>query len=120
MRKVLAMLRALFLRRRKIGDDTKRLPSLARAVKALVPRSVMREVVESSHDRRQWGVLAAAWVGVSEREFMSAAARELRMAYQDGSRGGTRLALVRWDSSTFDGALDSDSEGPRSIREDDT
>lgn len=76
-------LRRIFFQRRKIGGDTKRLPSLARAVKALVPRSVMKEVVGSSHDRRQWGVLAAAWVGVSEREFMSAAARELRMSYQD-------------------------------------
>jgi len=43
----------------------------------------MKEVVASSHDRRQWGVLAAAWVGVSEREFVNAAARELGMPYQD-------------------------------------
>jgi len=43
----------------------------------------MREVMGSSHDRRQWGVLAAAWVGVSEREFVSAAARELHMPYQE-------------------------------------
>jgi CheY-like chemotaxis protein len=43
----------------------------------------MKEVVSSSHDRRQWGVLAAAWVGVSEREFIHAAAQELRMPYQD-------------------------------------
>jgi CheY-like chemotaxis protein len=72
-----------FSRRRDLGEDTKRLPSLVRAMKVLVPKSVMKEVVASSHDRRQWGVLAAAWVGVSEREFVNAAARELRMPYQD-------------------------------------
>jgi CheY-like chemotaxis protein len=71
------------LRRRGVGEDTRRLPSLIKAMKVLVPRSVMKEVVSSSHDRRQWGVLAAAWVGVSEREFIHAAAQELRMPYQD-------------------------------------
>ncbi len=74
---------AFLRRRRRIGEDTVRLPSLVKAMRTLVPRSVMREVMGSSHDRRQWGVLAAAWVGVSEREFVSAAARELRMPYQD-------------------------------------
>jgi CheY-like chemotaxis protein len=72
-----------FVRRRNVGEDTVRLPSLVKAMKVLVPRSVMKEVVSSSHDRRQWGVLAAAWVGVSEREFIHAAAEELRMPYQD-------------------------------------
>jgi CheY-like chemotaxis protein len=43
----------------------------------------MREVVASSHDRRQWGVLAAAWVGVSEREFLEAAAKVMRMALEE-------------------------------------
>jgi CheY-like chemotaxis protein len=71
------------LRRRGLGEDTRRLPSLVKAMKVLVPRSVMKEVVSSSHDRRQWGVLAAAWVGVSEREFIHAAAQELQMPYQD-------------------------------------
>jgi len=83
MRGVREWFKAVALRRRAIGDDRKKLPSLARAIKVLVPQSVMKEVVESSHDRRQWGVLAAAWVGVSEREFMSAAAQELRMTYHD-------------------------------------
>lgn len=72
-----------FKKRKHAQDDTVRLPSLLRAMKKLVPRSVMREVMDSSHDRRQWGVLAAAWVGVSEREFMHAAAQELHMPYQD-------------------------------------
>lgn len=63
----------------RVGKEPKRPapPSLLRAMKKLVSRSVMREVVASSHDRRQWGVLAAAWVGVSEREFVRAAAREM-------------------------------------------
>jgi CheY-like chemotaxis protein len=56
------------------GRGAKKLPSMVRAMDDLVPRKVMREVVASSHDRRQWGVLAAAWVGVSEREFFTAAA----------------------------------------------
>lgn len=80
------MLKSIFkplVRRRGVGEDTRRLPSLVKAMKVLVPRSVMKEVVSSSHDRRQWGVLAAAWVGVSEREFIHAAAQELRMPYQD-------------------------------------
>lgn len=83
MRLALGKMLGRFKRRRDVGEDTRRLPSLVRAMATLVPRSVMREVVASSHDRRQWGVLAAAWVGVSEREFMSAAARELGMPYQD-------------------------------------
>jgi CheY-like chemotaxis protein len=83
MRYVAGKLSAFLLRRRGVGEDTRRLPSLVKAMRSLVPRSVMREVMSSSHDRRQWGVLAAAWVGVSEREFVSAAARELRMPYQD-------------------------------------
>jgi CheY-like chemotaxis protein len=49
----------------------------------LVPRSVLREVVASSNDRRQWGVLAAAWVGVSEREFTVAAAQELKVNFHE-------------------------------------
>jgi len=59
------------------------LPSLVKAMDTLVPRKVMREVVASSHDRRQWGVLAAAWVGVSEREFFSTAAREMGVDWDE-------------------------------------
>lgn len=83
MRKTIFKLVDIITRRRGVGGDTKRLPSLVKAMRFLVPKAVMREVIASSHDRRQWGVLAAAWVGVSEREFISAAARELRMPYQD-------------------------------------
>ncbi|MFN4895447.1 MAG: PleD family two-component system response regulator [Pseudomonadota bacterium] len=83
MKNILARITNKFRRRRLAGEDTRRLPSLVKAMRALVPKAVMREVVASSHDRRQWGVLAAAWVGVSEREFVNAAARELRMPYQD-------------------------------------
>jgi CheY-like chemotaxis protein len=43
----------------------------------------MREVVASSHDRRQWGVLAAAWVGVSEREFFTAAAKAMGVTLEE-------------------------------------
>lgn len=60
------------------------LPSLVRALDELVPRKVMREVVASSHDRRQWGVLAAAWVGVSEREFFEAAAKAMKVSFEEG------------------------------------
>jgi CheY-like chemotaxis protein len=83
MKHVMNKVLVRFSRRRDLGEDTRRLPSLVRAMKVLVPKSVMKEVVASSHDRRQWGVLAAAWVGVSEREFVNAAAAELRMPYQD-------------------------------------
>jgi CheY-like chemotaxis protein len=84
MTKIFTLIRNLCIRQRRVGDDTRRLPSLIKAMKELVPRSVMKEVLASSNDRRQWGVLAAAWVGVSEREFMNAAARELHMPFQDG------------------------------------
>lgn len=63
--------------------QSEKLPSLVKSIRALVSKSVMREVVASSHDRRQWGVLAAAWVGVSEREFIRAAAREMKMEYEE-------------------------------------
>jgi CheY-like chemotaxis protein len=62
---------------------TRKLPSLVRAMDDLVPRKVMREVVASSHDRRQWGVLAAAWVGVSEREFFRAAAQAMGVSLEE-------------------------------------
>jgi CheY-like chemotaxis protein len=83
MKDLVAKVMSRWSRRRAVGEDTRRLPSLVKAMRTLVPKSVMKEVVSSSHDRRQWGVLAAAWVGVSEREFINAAARELRMPYQD-------------------------------------
>lgn len=83
MKDIIASVVSRWPRRRGVGEDTRRLPSLVKAMRTLVPKSVMKEVVASSHDRRQWGVLAAAWVGVSEREFVSAAARELRMPYQE-------------------------------------
>lgn len=62
---------------------SKGLPSLVRVMDDLVPRKVMREVVASSHDRRQWGVLAAAWVGVSEREFHAAAASAMGLPLEE-------------------------------------
>jgi two-component system chemotaxis response regulator CheY len=83
MKWIVGVVSTLIRRPRKAGGDTRSLPSLVKAMKVLVPRSVMREVIASSHDRRQWGVLAAAWVGVSEREFISAAANELHMPYHD-------------------------------------
>ena len=58
-------------------------PSFLKAMDALVPKKVIREVMASSHDRRQWGTLAAAWVGVSEREFFRAAAKEMNMDLQE-------------------------------------
>lgn len=68
---------------RRGGIKGAALPSLVRAMDTLVHRKVMREVVASSHDRRQWGVLAAAWVGVSEREFFSTAAREMGIEWDE-------------------------------------
>ena len=62
---------------------SRKLPSLVRAMDDLVPRKVMREVVASSNDRRQWGVLAAAWVGVSEHEFFSAAAAAMGVSLEE-------------------------------------
>ena len=73
-----------FGRRLKKGPlSAKGLPSLVRVMDDLVPRKVMREVVASSHDRRQWGVLAAAWVGVSEREFHAAAASAMGLPFEE-------------------------------------
>lgn len=81
--KILSPLMSRFRGRRRAQDGTPRLPSLIKALRSLVSKSVMREVVASSADRRQWGVLAAAWVGVSEREFMRAAAREMQVEHED-------------------------------------
>jgi CheY-like chemotaxis protein len=89
-----------FTRKRSMGKRAGALPSLVRALDDLVPRKVMREVVASSHDRRQWGVLAAAWVGVSEREFFEAAATcmgvpmEERLAPLDVTRFGERARAL--------------------------
>lgn len=63
--------------------SSKALPSFLRAMDALVPKKVIREVMASSHDRRQWGTLAAAWVGVSEGEFFRAAAREMGIDFRE-------------------------------------
>jgi CheY-like chemotaxis protein len=81
MRGRLKFARSLFRRLRGVKDPLT-LPSLVRALDHLVPRRVMREVVASSHDRRQWGVLAAAWVGVSEREFFDAAAKVMEISLE--------------------------------------
>jgi len=82
MRGRLKFARSLFRRLRGVKDP-QTLPSLVRALDQLVPRRVMREVVASSHDRRQWGVLAAAWVGVSEREFLEAAAKAMGVLLEE-------------------------------------
>jgi CheY-like chemotaxis protein len=116
MKRALAFVRNRLSRQRRVGEDTRRLPSLIKAMKDLVPRTVMKEVLAASHDRRQWGVLAAAWVGVSEREFMHAAARELQMPFQDsvavpdltvfGERARGMLQSLRRVGATI--MLDSD------------
>lgn len=82
MRERISFARAVLNKiRRRNGAHTP--PSLVRALDELVPRKVMREVVASSHDRRQWGVLAAAWVGVSEREFFEAAAKTMKVSREE-------------------------------------
>ena len=53
MMKVIAKVLGVFSKRREVGQDTRRLPSLVKAMHKLIPKSVMREVVASSHDRRQ-------------------------------------------------------------------
>lgn len=69
------------LRRR--GDDGPRLPSFVKALSVVAPRSVLREVMASQTDRRQWGIVAAGWIGVSEKEFMRAIARELNLPFEE-------------------------------------
>jgi CheY-like chemotaxis protein len=83
MRGALKIWRACFGRGFTGSSGKPPLPSLLRAMDALVPRKVIREVVSSSHDRRQWGTLAAAWVGVSEREFYRAAAAEMKISFHE-------------------------------------
>ena len=73
-------------KKRFVRKSPPSLPSLVRALDELVPRKVMREVVASSHDRRQWGVLAAAWVGVSESEFFQAAAKAMNVSLEERLR----------------------------------
>jgi CheY-like chemotaxis protein len=90
---------------RRKGISATKLPSMVKAMHRLVPRKVMREVIASSHDRRQWGVLAAAWVGVSETEFFQAAATEMGLPLEEriipcdlstfGDRGRTILKELR-------------------------
>lgn len=82
MTNVMARIRGMWrTRRAKMG--ARRMPSLLKAMGALVPRKVIREVMVSSHDRRQWGTLAAAWVGVSEREFFREAAQEMGIQFRE-------------------------------------
>ncbi len=82
MKSVIARIRSKWWERRaKKGG--RRMPSLLKAMGALVPRKVIREVMISSHDRRQWGTLAAAWVGVSEREFFREAAQEMGIEFRE-------------------------------------
>lgn len=71
------------IKRKPHAAEMPRLPSLLKAMRCLVSRSVLREVVASSSDRRQWSVLAAAWVGVSEAEFMREAAREMGLEFEE-------------------------------------
>jgi CheY-like chemotaxis protein len=79
----LARLLVQKLKRKPRPAEAPRLPSLVKAMRRLVSRSVLREVVASSSDRRQWSVLAAAWVGVSEAEFMREAAREMGLEFEE-------------------------------------
>jgi hypothetical protein len=61
--------------------NDRRLPSLVRALQRVAPHSVVKEVVGTSSDRRQWGVLTAAWLGVSERELTRAVAQEMKREF---------------------------------------
>lgn len=63
------------------SENDPRLPSLVRALQRVAPRSVVKEVVSTSGDRRQWGVLTAAWLGVSERELSRAVAKEMKIEF---------------------------------------
>lgn len=83
MRGMFRRLATTFSRSRAGAIGCRALPSMVKAMDRLVPRKVMREVISSSHDRRQWGVLAAAWVGVSENEFFRAAAAELGISIEE-------------------------------------
>ena len=79
---IVRAVRGIF-RSRERGARPAPQPSLLKAMRRLVSKSVMREVVASSSDRRQWSVLAAAWVGVSEKEFMREAAREMGVELEE-------------------------------------
>ena len=83
------------------SDNDPRLPSLVRALQKVAPRSVVKEVVSTSGDRRQWGVLTAAWLGVSERELSRAVAKEMKLEFVErpprievGELIGNRKALL--------------------------
>ena len=75
-------LRALIPFSRGEKHTKKNLPSMVRALHQIVPKRVMREVLATSADRRQWAVLAAAWVGVSEHELFNAAAQAMGLEMQ--------------------------------------
>ena len=83
MKRALRALRERACRLPFVRPSSGALPSFLKAMDALVPKKVIREVMASSHDRRQWGTLAAAWVGVSEREFFRAAAKEMNIDLQE-------------------------------------
>ena len=65
---------------RKISGG-KRQVSLLGAIGELAPKAVVRQVIASSSDRRQWGLLAAAWLGVTEREFMQAVSGKMGLPF---------------------------------------
>lgn len=69
--------------KRKGRGVTHGVPSLVHGISQVASHRVLREIIASSNDRRQWGVLAAGWIGLSEREFMRRVAEQLGAELQD-------------------------------------
>jgi CheY-like chemotaxis protein len=81
MRKILKLWNRAGKRAR--GGVSRGVPSLVHGISQVASHRVLRDIIASSNDRRQWGVLAAAWMGLSEREFMRRVAEQLGVELQE-------------------------------------
>jgi CheY-like chemotaxis protein len=94
-------------RREERRESSSRLPSLVQGISLVASNRVMREVISSSYDRRQWALLAAGWMGLSEREFMRRVAEKLGVELQE------RVAAV--DLSVCGAAAEEHLQALRSV-----
>lgn len=81
MRGLVKLWNRVFLRGKRF--TTSGLPSLVHGISRVGSPRMLREIIASSNDRRQWGVLAAGWMGLSEREFMRRVAKQLAVELQE-------------------------------------
>lgn len=76
--------------------------SLVYTFKTLLPPNVLRDVLHHSRDKRQLGVVAAAWIGVTERELMAAAAERMMLPFEEDLRIDDSCSLMNSNPDLLD------------------